>query len=143
MTTAFANVVSAMVAALSAGTPVSAQIHRARIRPTAQEWPDAVVVRLQESQLDRLAIMGAPVNADTTVVVECYARSTTLSPDLAVDAILQATYARLAADPTLGATVADCQFVSVNFDYDVDGDRLGCAQLTYIVKHRTQHLTLE
>jgi hypothetical protein len=143
MTTVFANVVGSMVTALSAGTPVSPHISRARIKPLAAEWATAVVVRLQESQFERLAIFGAPINTDTLVVVECYARSTSLSPDLAVDALMQDAYARLAADPTLGGTVADCQLQAINFDFDHEQDRMGCALMTYLIRHRTQSLNLE
>jgi len=143
MSTVFANVVGAMVAALSAGTPVSPNISRARIKPLAAEWASAVVVRLQESQFDRMAIFGAPINTDTLVVVECYARSTALSADLAVDAVMQAAYARLAANPTLSGTVADCQLQAINFDFDTEQERMGCALMTYLIRHRTQSLTLE
>lgn len=143
MTTVFANVVGAMAQALAAGTPVSPNISRARIKPLAAEWQTAVVVRLQESQFDRLAIFGAPMNTDTIVVVECYARSTSLSPDLAVDQLMQDAYARLAADPTLGGLVADCQLQAINFDFDHEQDRMGCALMSYLVRHRTQSLNLE
>ena len=143
MSTVFAGVVGAMVQALQSGTPVSDYISRARIRPLAEEWQTAVVVRLQEAQFDRMASFGAPLNTDTTVVVECYARSSSLSPDLAVDQIMQDTYARLAADPTLGGLVADCQPTGINFDFEQDQDRMGCALMTYVVRHRTQSLNLE
>lgn len=143
MTTVFSNVVGAIVQALEAGTPVSPNISRARIKPLAAEWQTAVVVRLQESQLDRMAIRGAPINTDTTVVVECYARSTSLSPDQAVDQLMQDAYARLAADPTLGGLVSDCQPQSINFDFDSEQDRMGCALITCLVRHRTQSLNLE
>lgn len=143
MTTVFSNVVGAIVQALEAGTPVSPNISRARIKPLAAEWQTAVVVRLQESQLGRLAILGAPINADTTVVVECYARSTSLSADLALDPLMQTVYARLAADPTLGGLAADCEAQAINFDFDSEQDRMGCALITYLVRHRTQSLNLE
>lgn len=143
MSTVFAGIVAAMVARLQTAPAVSTQIHRARMRPLAADWTSAVVVRIQDAQLDRLAIAGAPINTDTTIVVECYARSASLSPDLAADALLQAVYARLAADPTLGALVADCQPTSLAYDFDADADRTACVLITYLVRHRTQSLTLE
>ncbi len=45
MSTAFATVVGALVSTLAAGPAVSAQIHRVRLRPMAQAWTTAVVVR--------------------------------------------------------------------------------------------------
>lgn len=143
MATVFAGIVTAMVALLQAGTPVSAQIHRARVRPLSEDWTTAVAVRLESAELDRLALRQAPINSDTTVIVECYARSTSQSPDLAADALLAAVYARLAADPTLGGTVADLQPLSLAYDFDLDADRTACVSITYLVRHRTQSLSLE
>ncbi len=143
MSTAFAAIVGAMTSALQQAPAVSPQVHRARIRPLPAEWSTAVVVRIQEAELDRLAIRGAPINVDTTVVVECYARNATLSPDLVADSLLQAVYARLAADPTLGGLVADCQLTGLAYDFDADADRTACVTLNYLVRHRTASLSLE
>lgn len=143
MSTVFAGIVGAMTAALAAAPAVSPQIHRARMRPLPQEWSTAVVVRIEGAQLDPLAIQGAPINTDTTVIVECYARSATQSPDLVADALLQSVYAKLAADPTLGGLVADCQLTGLAYDFDQDAERTACVLLTYLVRHRTQSLTLE
>lgn len=143
MSTAFAAIVSAMVSALQQEPSVSNQVHRARLRPLPSDWSSAVVVRIQGAELDRLALRGAPINADTAVVVECYARSATLQPDLVADTLLAAVYARLAADPTLGGLVADCQALSLTYDFDADADRAACVSITYLVRHRTASLTLE
>lgn len=143
MSTAFASIVGAIVARLQQAPAVSAQVHRARMRPLPSDWTDAVVVRILDAQLDPFVILGAPVNVDTTVVVECYARSTTLSADLAADAVLQAVYARLVADPTLAGLVADLQLQSLAYDFDADADRAACVSLTYLVRHRTASLSLE
>lgn len=143
MATVFAGIVTAIVALLQSGVPVSPQIHRARVRPLPEDWTTAVSVRLEQAEFDRLAIRQAPINLDTTVVVECYARSSTLTPDLAADALLAAVYARLAADPTLGGTVSDLQPLSMTYDFDSDADRTACVSITYLVRHRTQSLSLE
>jgi hypothetical protein len=144
MATAFASIVGAAIALLQAGTPVSRQIHRARVRPAAQEWPDMVAVRLLDAQLERFAVKDAPFNVDTTLAVECYARGPAgVSPDLAVDALLEAVYERLAADPSLGGLVQDLEPTGINFDFDADGESIACATLTYLVRHRADNHTLE
>ena len=143
MSTAFNNIVTAMVTALSASPAVSPHIFRARTKPMAAEWTSAIVVRVQSAEMDPLALFGAPINVDTTVVIECYARSTTLAPDQAVDQVLQSAYARLAADPTLGGLVGDCNLQSINYDFDQEQERMGAALLTCVVKHRIQSSTLE
>lgn len=144
MATVFASVVGAVVAALQAATPVSDQVHRSRIKPGAQEWTTMVVVRLLDAALEPFAILGAPFNVDTVMQVECYARgSAGQAPDLAVDALLAAVYARLAQDPSLGGLVEDVVPTGIGFDFDVDGESTACATLNYTVRHRADNLTLE
>lgn len=144
MATSFLSIVSAVVALLQAGTPVSQHIHRARVRPAAQEWGDMVAVRLLDAQLERFAVKDAPFNVGTTLAVECYARGAAgVSPDLAVDALLEAVYERLAADPSLGGLVQDLEPTGINIDLDVDGESIACATLTYTARHRADRLTLE
>ena len=144
MPTIFASVVTAVVDALNAGTPVSAQVHRARVRPGASEWATLVVVRLLDAAMEPFAVQGAPYNVDTQLAVECYARgSAGQAPDLAVDALLSAVYARLAADPTLGGLVSDLQPINLNYDFDADGEPTASATLTYTVRHRAGNQSLE
>lgn len=142
MTTAFNAIVTAMVAALSAATAVSPNIFRARLRPMAEQHTTAVVVRLQDAQPQRFAIAGAPVDFDTTIAVECYARTSTTTADVAVDALVEAVYAKLAADTTLGGLVGDIFMQSANWDFDADGEQTACATLTFKVVHRTANLTI-
>jgi len=141
--TVFNDIISAMVDELQTSPPVSSQIHRARVRPLPENWSDAVVIRISDSQLEREAIRGAPVDTDTTIVVECYARHASLSPDVVADALMQVTYARLAENPTLGGLVADCVLTSLNWNFDTDTDKTACVSMNYLVRHRTHSLTLE
>lgn len=142
--TAFASIVGAIVTALAAPTAVSAQIHRARIRPAAADWSTMVAVRPLDAMLERFAVQGAPMNVDTRIAVECYARaSASQSPDVAVDALLAAVYARLAADNTLGGLVSDLVPSTLDYDFDADGEATACATLTYTAVHRVQNATLE
>ena len=142
MSTIFAGIVSAMVSALSAAPAVSAQIFRARLRPLAQQHTTAVVVRVQESQAERAAMHGAPVDFTTTIAVECYARSATTSADLAADDLLAAVYAKLAADSTLAGLVGDLYPTAINYDFDADGEQTACVTLFYTVVHRAANLII-
>lgn len=144
MPTAFASIAGAVVALLQAGTPVSEEIHRARVKPAAQEWADMVSVRLLDASLEPFAIRGAPFNVDTGLAVECYARGAPgQSPDDAIDELLGAVYTRLAADSTLGGLVQELVPTGIRFDFDADAGSTACATLTYTVRHRADNLTLE
>jgi hypothetical protein len=145
MTTAFSTIVAAIVAALQATTPVSAVVDRARLRPLTEGMTDAVVVRIQgAANIERFAIRNAPVDWDTNIAIECYARHTsTTSGDAAVDALLSSVYARLAQDPTLGGLVMDLMPAELEYDLAAAAENLCCVTLTLKVMHRTNNLTLE
>ena len=144
MSTVFSQVAAAIVTSLQAATAVSANIYRARVKAAAAEWTNMVVVRVMDSQLERFAIKGGPFNLDTTIAIECYARGGPgISPDVAVDSLLAAVWARLATDTTLGALVSDLLATEINFEYDVDGEPTACATLKYLAIHRAQNQTLE
>jgi hypothetical protein len=103
-----------------------------------------VVVRPVGSQIERFAINGAPMNLQTTIAVECYARAgTATAPDAAVDALLAAVYARLQQDTTLGGLVMDLFISRVSYDFDVDEQGSACATVSLEVAHRSSNLSLE
>lgn len=144
MTTAVAAVVSAMVATLQAAPAVSPQVHRARLRPMAADWATAVVVRPLSVAFEPFAIQHAPFNLDTQIAVECYARASAgTSGDAAVDALMQAVYARLMSDTTLGGLVGALRPDRLDFDLDADGDNTACATFTFTVLHSAGNNTLE
>lgn len=145
MSTVFAQAVGAIVTALGTVPAVSTNIFRARTKPIAKEAADAVVVRVLGSDIERFAINGGPMNLDTQIAVECYARASgaSQSPDAAVDALLAKVYARLAANATLGGLVMDLKPTRLDYDFDADGEATACATLTYTVLHRAANLTLE
>lgn len=144
MTTAFSAVTAAIVAALQAAPAVSPQVHRARLRPMAADWTTAVVVRPLSADFTAYAVQGAPFNLDTQIAVECYARaSAAQSGDVAVDAVTQAVYARLMADPALGGLVGALQPSRLDWDLDTDGEATACATFTFTVLHRAANNTLE
>lgn len=144
MTTAVAAVVSAMVATLQAAPAVSPQVHRARLRPMSADWASAVVVRPLSVAFEPFAIQHAPFTLDTQIAVECYARASAgTSGDAAVDALMQAVYARLMSDTTLGGLVGDLRPDRLDFDLDADGDNTSCATFTFTVLHSAGNNTLE
>lgn len=138
MTTAFASVVGALVAQLQAATPVSAHIFRARMRTVPQQFTDAVVVRVQDAQVDPAIGQGTCGIWATSVAVECYARAAAAtSPDVAVDALLEAVVTRLMANRSLGGLVGDLVLSAINYDFDVDGESTACATVTFSIRHAT------
>jgi hypothetical protein len=127
------TLVTAVLAALNSPTPVASQVARVRLRPVAQATAQAVVVRpLQSNVSDVSDLPGYPVSWTTAVAVECYARSgVATAPDAVVDALLEAVYARLMADATLGGAVISLQPGSINFDFDIDGEQTTCATFVF------------
>ena len=144
MTTMFAAAVGAILAALSAGTPVAPQVARVRLRPIAQATGTAVIVTPLATEVAEAALMpGYPVSWTTAIKVECYARSSAATtPDVAVDSLVADVYARLMADPTLGGVVISLQPQSINWDFDADGDNTACATLVFNARHRSPGATL-
>lgn len=136
--------VTAMVAALQSAPAVAPNVARVRLRPQAQDTTQAVVVRPLQSQAgDTDVPMGYPVSWTSTIAVECYARSTAAtSPDVAVDALVAATYARLVQDPTLGGAVITLQLQEISYDFDADGDQTTCATLVFQTLQRATAGTL-
>ena len=143
MTTLVSTAVAAVIAALNAGTPVSTQIARVRLRPMAQAQAQAVVVRpLQSDVLETSLYPNLPVSWTSAISVECYARSgVATTPDVALDSLVEAVYARLMADPTLGGAVLALQPQEVTYDFDADGDQTTCATLVFSARHRTAGTT--
>jgi hypothetical protein len=140
--TAFAAIVTALVANLSASVAVSANIYRALLRPLPDTENTAVVVRLQNAVPDRDQLNGNPVDMTTQIAVECYARSSATTADLAVDALLESVYTRLMSDQTLGGTVMDINCTALQFGFDAEAQQFAVATLTLDVRHRTSGLTL-
>ena len=145
MSTMFSTAVAAVVAALTAGTPVAPQVARVRLRPMAKAADTAVIVRPMNADVpeERLLHPDMPVSWNTTINVECYARSSVgTAPDEAVDSLVEAVYARLMADTTLGGVVRSLQPQSISWDFDADGEQTTCATLVFIALHRSQGATL-
>lgn len=145
MTTAFGAIVAGIKTALEASPAVSTMVERARLNTVPEQQETAVVIRLESAQAERFAILNGPTDWDTTIAIECYARSAgaTQSADAAVDALLAAVWAKLAADTSLGGLVMDLNPLSLVYDFDGAADNLACVTLALLVKHRTNNPSLE
>lgn len=136
--------VSAMAALLQAAPAIAAQVDRVYLRPIPKGHASAVVVRPSQSDVSEASMVsGYPISWLSVIAVECYTRAATgVAPDVAVDALLEAAYARLMADPTLGDAVIGLQPKGIRYEFDSDGERTACATLFFHVRHRTSGNTL-
>ena len=133
------DMVTAVVDALKAAPAVSTRVERVRLRALPASAGTAVVVRPLGSDVqDAELLTGHPYVWTTSLAVECYARASQgTAPDVAVDALLDAVYARLLQDPTLGGAVAVLQPQAIAYDYDVDGENVVCATLQINARQMT------
>lgn len=141
--TAFAKVVSAIVAALQAAPAVCETIYRARPTAVPDQTEQAINVAFQGALPNRGAIKGAPVDWNTRITVELFARSFNESGDVAVDPLLAAVYKRLAIDTTLGGVIDDLEGPGIEAENLAEAQKTGWLRLTYIAQHRTSNLTLD
>lgn len=130
--------VTAIVALLQASPAVAPVVGRVRMRPMAQSGTTQVVVRPVDTQVQEASITsGYPITWDTRLGVECYARAAVgQAPDVAVDALVAAVYARLMLDPSLGGAVNVLQPQALSYDFDADGENTACA--TFVFSARQQ-----
>lgn len=137
MTSIVNAAVTAIIAALQSATPVAPQIDRTRLRALKASTTTAVVVRAPQSEATTIAMQFNACMAWTTVIViECYARAPAgTAPDVAVDAVASAAYARVMADPTLGGVLASLTPVALHYDFDADADQSVSAIFTFHARH--------
>lgn len=137
MSTAFAQIVGAVIAALKASPAVCPLVDRARSTVVPEQAEKAVSVQWEGAQPDLATIFGAPIDWQSRLTIECFARSVTESGDLAVDPLLEAVTTRLARDPTLGGLVGDLRIAGLEAENTAEGKKTGWVRLTYIADHRT------
>ena len=145
MATQLAQIVGAMITALGTPTAVSAQIYRARMRELAAEHANAVVVRVLSSTAERSTMKGGNTDWSSQIAVECYARSnTSTAPDLALDALWAAVYARLMANSLLGGLLLDEMYCTqAAYDFDIDGQHTACLTSTWQITKQLTDSSLE
>jgi hypothetical protein len=133
------TLVTAVVAALQANPAVAPRVDRVRLRALPASATTAVVVRpMAADVLDAEMPTGYPYAWTTQLAVECYARAAQgTAPDVAVDALLSAVYARLMADATLGGAATVLQPQAITYDFDVDGENVVCATLQINARQMT------
>jgi hypothetical protein len=139
----FANITTALIGLLSMDPPVSAQIFRARDRQLAEQFETAINVQFDGAVPVNNGFSQAPVDWESRYTIECYARTTTGSADLAVDPLLSEVFKRIAADVTLGDLVMDIGYPLIEAEYTSEQVKTGWVRMTYPVRHRTSNLTLE
>lgn len=142
MSTAFSKVVSAVMAMLLANPPVCKSIYRARALAIPDQDEEAVSVQWDQGLPRAGTIAGAPIDWQTRISVDCYARSMRESGDVAVDPLLEKVYERLAADPTLGGMVDDLVIAGIEAENTAEGKKTGWVRLTYLAEHRTENSLL-
>lgn len=143
MPTLIANASTAAVAALKRAPAVCPEVSRGRRRQIALEVDAAVVVRPVQAEVTQALPDGKPVAWQTSMAVECYARSgASVDPDTAIDGLLGDVYARLMEDQTLGGAVVSIKPQGIGYDFDADGQQTTCATLVFNILHRTAGNTL-
>jgi hypothetical protein len=144
VSTAFAKAVSAVIAALKAEPPVCDidAIYRARSNDIPDQVSEAINVKWETALPNNGAIRNAPVDWAPPIIVECFARGVGESGDLIVDPLLEAVYARLARDSTLGGVVDHLECVGLEAENVSEGKKIGWVRITYIAHFRTDNLTL-
>jgi hypothetical protein len=138
--------VGQVVALLQASPSVAPVVTRRTSRPVADGVDKAVRVRLGPSIGEQILLSGvAPTDWSAVVAVECLARcGATQSPDEAVGPLVSAVYARILTDTTL--PVAGFQLdpaFRIEPDQDELDERIGVAVLSFTVRWRSQHNSIE
>jgi hypothetical protein len=141
--TSFANIVTAIIAALQAQPPVCDLIDRARATVVPDQVSKAVSVQWEKTVPAAFTISNQPMDWQTQITIECLARSIKDPGDLAVDPLLRDVVARLALDPTLNDTLADLRIAGIEAENTNEGKKTGWVRLTYIAEHRTYNGILE
>lgn len=140
--TAFADIAAKFVDVLIAAPAVSMNVFRARSREVAEQHADAVNVYFEGADPVTSTIAGAPIDWVSRIVIECYARTSTTTADVAVDPLIGKVFEKIAADTTLGSLVAYVGPPTIDTEYNALGQKTGWVRMTYPVEHRTSNSTL-
>ncbi len=138
------RIVDAVVALLAAAPALSDFIAEDDEGAIAEDACSAILVRFVESDPIVPSISGGPVDWNTRLGIECYARAdASSSTGRASRRLHAAAFARLMADPTLGGAAMGMEPGQVMSEQDRRDSRLGCCIGQYLYLHRTQANTLE
>jgi hypothetical protein len=116
------------------------------VRPVAAQHTSAVVVRMLQSRADTPRMLGAGYEWQTLMLVECMARAagSASEPHAAVDALLEAAWARIAAwQPAANLGVIDVRMTPEISWQAEDGDvPIVTATISAVIQHRTKSTSL-
>lgn len=143
MSTAFQAIAAAIAAALTAAPALAGgRVYANRLRPLPEGVATAIVVRLDKSAGSEQVLTA--LDWTSTFAIECYARGASGSdPADAVDALLQAAWARLAAlDAAALGAMAIVINPAIDWIYDEADGPVVCASVGLQVQHRTAVATL-
>ena len=140
--TAFATIVGAIKTTLEAAPVIADNVTRARTRVIGDDEETCINIYFEGATPNRGVMAGAPIDWETRIVIDLYARSTTTSADLAIDTLLGRVIDRLMADTTLGGVVDDIGAPLIDAEYDSNGQQTGWVRLIYPVQHRTTNNTI-
>lgn len=120
-------------------------VGRHRTRPVGADVPQAVNMRLARSLPQPLAGLGAPVDYETQLVLECLGRAKNQTEtDAAAGEVLQAAHSRIAANVAAleQAGYSIVMAPTLQWDQDDADERIGVVIAIYTVLHRTSSDTL-
>lgn len=142
--TAFDAISDAIVSALSAPPAVAPVIVRGFARPMAEQHTRQIVVRLNAASGQMYAVKGAPINWDTRVDIECYARATGGGEsEAAANSLLADAASRLLADETLGGAAQGIgPDIAIEWSADAGAQGVACATASITYAHRTSGAAL-
>jgi hypothetical protein len=142
MKTGFLSITEAVVALLTAELGNGVRITQADDRPVPERDVAAVNVQFN-SGVPEASLFGAPVDWNSRFIVDVYARTSTETPDAAVDQLLYRVHSALAADPTLDGAATDTGQPVIEAEFSSEAKKTGWIRMTYPVQHRTASFTLE
>lgn len=121
---------------LSAPALAGSRVVGNRRRPMAAQDPSQIYVYLESSAAE-LFVIGT-MRWSTRIRVECAARATAgASAEDAADALGQAAYARIMADPSLGGAVIDTEPIALAWSEDEADTTLAVHQQIWSLTHTT------
>lgn len=140
---AFKVISLAAKALLEQSPAVAPVIERNRLRPFPAGVFTAIAIRTENATPDRGNTTGGLILWATELRIECYARGlTTVDPMDVVDPLLEAVYARLLSDTTLGGKTGSLEVGPIEWEFNVDGENTTCVTLSFTVNHASNHASL-
>jgi hypothetical protein len=145
MSTAHRGLLLAAEAAMKLAGVAAGRVFVHRTRAINSETPYAVALRLVRSTSQLSSTLGGPTDWKSLLQVDCYGRMVGGTPDEASDAIVEAVFAALADDFTLGGAAIGVEPLpgdTLSWDVDELDEKLSCTTAKFLISHRTKGRTL-